>query len=266
VARPSFVADLAGDYVAQLIVDDGTDISVPDSVTIMAAPPVVNQPPVANAGPNQVVQAGTTVTLDGSGSTDPNGDALGFNWSLTSFPAGSEALLSDPNVIEPSFVADVPGDYVAQLIVNDGEFNSSPDTVMITVTPGAALPEADSGGPYRGLLDEPITFDGSGSADPDGGDIQSWEWDFGDGEVDSGESVTHTYAEAGVYELRLTVTDDEGQTGSTITSVTVEIRDDSDGGGGSVDLMFLWLLGLAGLLARSGPRTMSATRLGRRSQ
>jgi chitodextrinase len=252
VVSPTFVADLAGDYVAQLIVDDGTDVSAPDSVTIMAAPPAVNQPPVADAGSNQVVRQGATVTLNGSGSSDPDGDALGFNWSLTSIPAGSDAVLSDPNIIGPDFVADLVGNYVAQLIVNDGEFNSVPDTVMIIVTLDAALPQADSGGPYSGFVDEPITLDGSGSFDSDGGQILSWEWDFGDGETATGESVTHTYSEAGVYDVRLTVTDDEGQTDSTMTTVTVETRDTSNGGGGAIDLVFLWLLGLGGFLVRCG--------------
>ena len=264
VVSPSFVADLAGDYVAQLIVDDGTDISAPDSVTIMAAPPAVNQPPVADAGSNQVVQRGATVTLNGSGSSDPDGDALGFNWSLTSIPAGSDAELSDPNIIGPDFVADLAGDYVAQLIVNDGEFNSVPDTVMITVTSDAVAPQADPGGPYSGFVDEPIEFDGSGSSDPDGGDIRSWEWDFGDGETDAGESVTHEYSEVGVYEVRLLVTDDEDQTNSTMTTVTVETRDTSNGGGGAIDLVFLWLLGLGGFLMRCGSRARRENRVGDR--
>lgn len=138
--NPSFVAGVAGDYVAQLIVNDGTDDSPADFTTIRATPPVVNQPPVANAGPDQEVQVGATVVLDGGGSSDPDGDALGYSWSLTIVPEGSGATLSDPMIIRPSFVAAVAGDYVAQLIVNDGEFNSAPDTVMVTVK------SSDSGG------------------------------------------------------------------------------------------------------------------------
>ncbi len=131
---PGFTADVAGRYVVQLIVEDGLVESAPDSVTVMAAPPVVNQAPSADAGDNQSVEAGDTVTLDGSRSRDPDGDALGFSWSLTSVPAGSRAELSDANVIEPTFVADVAGNYVAQLIVSDGEFDSAPDTVMVSAT------------------------------------------------------------------------------------------------------------------------------------
>ena len=129
----TFVADVVGDYVAQLIVNDGADDSTPDSVVITAALPGANQPPVANAGPDQSVVGRATITLDGSGSSDPDVDPLTYSWSLTSAPAGSGAVLSDATVIGPSILADVVGDYVLQLIVNDGEFDSAPDTVMVTV-------------------------------------------------------------------------------------------------------------------------------------
>lgn len=130
--NPMFTLDVAGDYVAQLIVNDGMDDSAPDSVVVVAAPPLVNQPPVANGGPDQSVVVGDTVTLDGSGSSDPENDPLTFSWSLISVPLGSSATLSDPTAVTPMFVADIAGTYVGQLIVNDGEFNSAPTTVAIT--------------------------------------------------------------------------------------------------------------------------------------
>ena len=130
VFNPTFVADMAGDYVAQLVVNDGTADSAADSVTISASG--ANVPPVADAGPDQAVAAGAIVNLDGSGSSDADGDTLTYSWSLTSVPSGSTAALSDPAAVMPTFVADMAGDYVAQLVVNDGMANSDPDTVMIT--------------------------------------------------------------------------------------------------------------------------------------
>jgi hypothetical protein len=90
-----------------------------------------NTPPVADAGPDQAVLVGDTVTLDGSGSSDVDGDSLTFDWALISVPAGSGATLSDSTAVMPTFVADVAGTYTAQLIVNDGMVDSAPDTVAI---------------------------------------------------------------------------------------------------------------------------------------
>ena len=86
---PAFVVDRPGTYVAQLTVNDGTAPSAPDTVTITTA----NSAPVANAGPDQSTLVNQTVTLDGSGSTDVDGDPLTYVWSLVSVPAGSSATL-----------------------------------------------------------------------------------------------------------------------------------------------------------------------------
>ena len=88
--------------------------------------------PVANAGADQSVFVGHLVTLDGSASSDVDGDPLTFSWSLSSKPNGSTAQLSDPTAVKPNFLVDYPGTYVVQLIVNDGSANSAPDTVVIS--------------------------------------------------------------------------------------------------------------------------------------
>jgi len=98
-------------------------------------PPVANSAPVADAGTAQTLASGATMQLDGSASSDPDGDSLTFSWSLASLPGGSAAVLSDASSATPTFVADVPGSYVAQLIVNDGQIDSAPGTVTIKVTP-----------------------------------------------------------------------------------------------------------------------------------
>ena len=127
--NPTFVVDRPGAYMAQLTVNDGEVDSQPDVVTIST----VNSPPVANAGPNQLlVSAGQIVQLDGSGSSDVNGDPLTFRWALTTRPAGSQATLTNATLVNPTFVADVLGTYVAQLIVNDGTLDSLPATVTLS--------------------------------------------------------------------------------------------------------------------------------------
>src|SRR5262249_59047333 len=100
----------------------------------------LNPPPVANAGPAQSAHVGDTVQLDGSGSSDADGNTLTYLWSLTARPAGSTATLSDPTSVQPSFTLDKAGTYVAQLVVNDGIASSAPATVTISTlntAPGA---------------------------------------------------------------------------------------------------------------------------------
>ena len=121
-------------YVAQLIVRRRDARQRPDTAVIST----VNSAPVANAGPDQETFVGRTVTLDGSASSDVDGDPLTFAWSLTSRPAGSTATFADPTAARPTFVADRPGSYVARLVVNDGTVNSAPDTVTISTLNSAA--------------------------------------------------------------------------------------------------------------------------------
>ena len=90
-----------------------------------------NHAPVADAGPDQTVVPGATVTLDGSGSTDVDGDPLTYQWTLQSAPPGSGAVLSDPSAVMPTLVADLPGTYAIQLVVHDGVASSAPDTVQV---------------------------------------------------------------------------------------------------------------------------------------
>lgn len=106
-------------------------------------PAQANQAPTASAAVTaSEVEEGETVQLDGSDSSDPDGDALTFTWTLER-PDGSEADLSDADDPAPSFVADVSGDYVATLSVSDGQADDS-DEVSVTANPCAAqLIESD---------------------------------------------------------------------------------------------------------------------------
>jgi hypothetical protein len=111
-----------------------------------------NYPPIPDAGEDQIVCIGDTVMLDGSGSWDFNGeDILTFEWSIVSAPAGSTAALTSTDTPETSFVALVPGEYVVQITVTDGDFIRS-IAVTITVSEdcsGSAtsqLSDASSGG------------------------------------------------------------------------------------------------------------------------
>lgn len=157
-AAPHFTPDIAGTYVATLMVSDGRLQSSAATVTITAT--VANVAPVANAGTPQTVAEGSTVTLDGSSSTDANGDALTYLWSFTTRPGGSAAVLSSTTAAGPTFTADVAGTYVLQLIVNDGQVSSTPGTVTITVY---GPPTANAGADVSSPAFSWTTLDGSAS-------------------------------------------------------------------------------------------------------
>ena len=222
-AFPSFVADRPGLYIAQLIVNDGTVDSAPDTVTITTG----NTAPVAEAGADQPDRfGGSLATLDGTASSDADGHALGYRWSLLSVPAGSSATLSDPDAPSPWFALDRAGQYVAQLIVNDGFVDSAPDTVLVTVVNRA--PAADAGSDQSVFSGAVATVTGAGSSDPDG-DAITYQWAFESlpagsaATLSGGSSVAASFTAdvVGAYVLSLTVTDPSGA--SSTDSVTVNV-------------------------------------------
>ena len=166
---PDFRVDLPGTYQVQLMVNDGNAESVPDMVIINTD----NSKPIANTGQDQTVPVGSTVILDGSGSHDADAQALSFRWALIAMPTGSTATLSDPITVQPTFVADLAGVYVAQLIVNDGKEDSVPVTVAITTgnTPPMAVAGTDQTVPIHSL----VTMNGIGSHDAEG-DALTFQW------------------------------------------------------------------------------------------
>ena len=166
LVAPTFFADLPGQYVVQLIVNDGTVDSQAD--TVMTVTPPTNTPPVASAGPDLADIVASTVLLDGSASSDADNDVLTFDWSLVALPAASTAALSNPTAAIASFVPDVEGQYVAQLVVNDGQTDSPPSTALVTIVIGNTPPVADAGSDQIVDAGDTVILDGSSSNDADG--------------------------------------------------------------------------------------------------
>ncbi len=216
--RPGFQLDLRGTYLGTLTVNDGLTDSAPDSVAITTE----NSAPIAHAGPDQSVLVGTEVTLDGSASTDPDRDSLGFRWSLTA-PGGSAAALDDPDLPGPHFHVDLPGTYIGQLVVNDGVLDSAPDTVSISTenSPPVACIQA----PASATVGDQVRLDGACSSDADR-DPLHYVWSLTQGnpaDLSAGDGPLADLfpSQPGPYLAQLVVGD--GSTQSTPATAGIEV-------------------------------------------
>ena len=99
-----------------------------------------NTAPVANAGADQSTEVGVQVILDGSASSDADGDNLSFNWTIQSGPEGSTANLSDETSMHPAFTPDIEGTYEFGLTVGDGFETSPMDTAILNVQAAPFIP------------------------------------------------------------------------------------------------------------------------------
>ena len=117
------------DGSSTIMLDDRADgFVIADAIQLIS---IDNTAPIANAGGNLSVNVGTVVNLDGSASSDQENDPLTFQWTFISKPATSQASLTGDTTATPSFTADVEGNYVVGLIVNDGQVDSIQDQVLI---------------------------------------------------------------------------------------------------------------------------------------
>ena len=158
---------------------------------------------------------GTLAAFSAMGTSDPNHDAIAYSWSF-----GDGATAEGANV---THVYETGGTYTVSLTVRDakGGVSQLDRELLVRVT---SLPVADFS--VLAAPDETVvraktvlTFlDESSDAD---GDIETWDWDFGDGKTASGISVNHSYRKAGQYEVTLRVVDDQGESNSLAHVVTV---------------------------------------------
>lgn len=191
--KPTFIADVAGDYVAQLKVSDGTALSPVASTTIVAS--AANSVPVANAGADQRVSAGlgttANVNLNGGQSSDADGDALRYDWTLRTRPAGSQSALVDAKTQAPRFVADSAGVYEIDLVVSDGQRNSTVDTIVVTAERPNTAPIASAGPDQAVQTGARVQLNGSASSDANG-DPLTYAWRFTQRPSGSGAALTST--------------------------------------------------------------------------
>ncbi len=174
-----FELDKPGTYQIRMTVDDGTPNGrITLEKTIYANSPD-NAAPIADAGEEFAVTIGQVpvrVPLDGTASYDPDGDQLSYFWELLP-PEGSRSKLDSTTIPQPSFTADIGGDYFIYLYVSDGFVQSEEFELLISVERDSdnSLPVAEAGNNLSIPAGNEITLDGSGSYDDDADPI-SYFW------------------------------------------------------------------------------------------
>ena len=188
-----------GVYTAQLTVTDDSGAINPvdqDELEIR-----INHAPVAEAGPD-IVTGESTITFDGSGSADADGDPLTYVWDFGDGSAAQSGTRVSHTYAEG-------GIYPVVLTVDDGTgLSNASDRASLTLTINRP-PVANAGGNRAVCAGDVVVFDGSASSDPDGG-LLRYQWDFGDGTSAGLVNPTKTYDRGAVYPVTLTVRDEFG--------------------------------------------------------
>lgn len=173
--------------------DQGAEHAVTRTVTVEAP----NQPPTANFSVSCIAN---DCTFDAGASSDSDGQIVGYSWTL-----GDGATASGGAVSHTYAEA---GAYTVRVTVEDDDGATAKKTRTVNVTLPNEAPEAAFTFSCQGLS---CQFDGGGSMDSDGS-VTQWTWSFGDGSSGQGAAANHTFGADGEYDVRLTVTDDDGAT------------------------------------------------------
>jgi ribosomal protein L14 len=232
-AASTLVSGLAqGTYSFRLVVTDNSGATSDDTINVIvnAAPPPPNVPPVANAGADQIITLPTSsITLNGTASSDADGSISSFAWSMVSGPPLFS--IGNPNAATTPVTNLMQGTYLFRLVVTDNSGATDEDTIMVTVNPAPLPPNippvANAGNDTTVTLpSNGVQLSGAASSDPDGG-IVSYSWNTVSGP--SGMSIVNATSVnpilvglvAGNYVIRLTVTDNTGATGTDDVTVHV---------------------------------------------
>lgn len=217
----------AGVYTFSLTVVDNSSLSNTDfiQITVLPVVPPVNEPPVSDAGTNQTVTLPTsTATLNGSGSTDPDGTIVSYLWRKISGPTGG--TITTPTNAITGVTGLIAGIYIYQLRVIDNNGDSSVDAMSITVNAQNVPPTVNAGADQSVQLPTNSTTLTGTATDVDG-TISSVLWTKISGPTggtitsNTSLSTTITGLTAGQYIYNLRATDNVGDTSVDAVQITV---------------------------------------------
>jgi Bacterial Ig domain/PKD domain len=189
-----------------------------------------NQVPITEAGPDQTVSETQTVNLDGSKSSDPDGDKLSYNWKQTGGDVKINMDSSDG--VAASFVAPVTEkeeQVKIELTVDDSKGGKSSDTVNITIKKANQEPVSDAGSDQTADAKAEVKLDGSKSTDPDGNNLK-FEWSqtkgsdvkLSDKHDTSPSFVAPEVDKETEMQFELLVDDGNGGTSKDVVKITVQ--------------------------------------------
>jgi len=220
-AKTTVTLTADGTYVFQLTVTDNEEATNSDTVQIIKE--AKNIGPIANAGA-ETTTTETSITLDGSKSTDPDGTIKSYVWRKTS---GPNATIAKSSQAKTTVTLTTDGIYIFQLTVTDNDGATNSDTVRIIKEPKNIAPVANAGADIT-TTETSVTLDGSKSLDADG-TIKSYAWSKISGPqvtIVNSNLVKTTVAltSDGTYVFQLTVTDNDGATNNDTVKVTKEAK------------------------------------------
>jgi hypothetical protein len=184
-----------------------------------------DQVPLAKLPGDQTVEVASKVVLDGSASSDPDGDRLTYRWYMTP-PAGSKAQLDNSNLVKPTFTPDVAGEYTVKLQVNDGhQFSELASEKITAVAHSAAPPLADAGADQTVDLNATVTLDGSKSSDVAGKTL-TYKWTLtapkdSKAALDHADAAKPTFVADVIGEYTASLVVNNGTLDSTATTVKI---------------------------------------------
>ncbi len=222
----------AGVYKFQLTVTSNTGATSTSIVTVTVNG-VVNQTPSSNPGGDQTITLPTSsVSLDGSNSSDPDGNITAYAWTQVSGP--SQASFTNANAAKATASNLVQGTYRFQLLVTDNAGATAASTMGVTVNAAPSAPASGTPPVANPTGDQTITLptnsvsiDGGGSYGRGGNTITAYAWSEDSGpskatfSSTTASKITVSNLVAGTYRFRLTVTDNAGLTATTTTAVIV---------------------------------------------
>lgn len=198
----------------------------------VAEPPENRAPRAVVDAERTEVRAGQAVAFDGTGSLDPDGAVVAWEWTVDGLAVGASPRLvhafeaAGVHRVELTVLDDEEASDSAHVDVSVSE--DEPPVAELSIVEVAEGDDGEAAEVHRTRVDRALSFSAADSHDPEDAEL-SYRWDLGDGNVSTDATVRHAYAEGGRYEVRLVVEDPGGQTAEATRVLAVDAAGSAEG-------------------------------------